>query len=445
MRTRFPNRMALLGIAATALLAATNAHASAKDGSASAHSPLTIAIGGDLLGPYHSIAAIEDSGFEEVKAILSGSDVVVANHEQSTFDAEDHAFYPSAENNGLPLSPEIVARELRAMGVRLLSKANNHAVDWGLEGLAATEAALELSGIAYAGSGSSEDAARAVAIVETPKGAVGLASMASTFQAMAQAGNAAESRRGPLRARPGISVVRTEALMRLAADDIASLARIPGAKPGEAGERVTLGTQAYVAGVEPGWDYAMDERDETAILKGLREGIPRTRATIAAIHAHETDDGDSEDPTPPDFVVELAHAAIDEGAMAFVRHGPHGVNGVEIYKGRPVFYGVGSMYFDFGGRRSYTVPATGQVIRFPDTWFEGFIARLVIGKAGPEAVELYPVLFDDTPGDISGIPRLAHGTDAQRILARVQRYSDQFGTRIATGGDVGRITLGQGR
>src|SRR5260221_3000759 len=68
---------------------------------------------------------------------------------------------------------------------------------------------------------------------------------------------------------------------------------------------------------------------------------------IATIHAHQ---GDSvlqaflfED-HPPDFLVELAHNAIDNGADAFVGHGPHIIRGIEIYKGKPIFYDLGEFF-----------------------------------------------------------------------------------------------------
>src|SRR6185295_3443500 len=50
---------------------------------------------------------------------------------------------------------------------------------------------------------------------------------------------------------------------------------------------------------------------------------------------------------PPDFLVELAHKAIDNGADAFVGHGPHVLRGVEIYKGKPIFYGLGEFFYQW--------------------------------------------------------------------------------------------------
>jgi hypothetical protein len=45
---------------------------------------------------------------------------------------------------------------------------------------------------------------------------------------------------------------------------------------------------------------------------------------------------------------EIAHAAIDAGAHIVMGHGPHYSLPVEIYKGRPIFYGLGSFSFHTG-------------------------------------------------------------------------------------------------
>ena len=55
-----------------------------------------------------------------------------------------------------------------------------------------------------------------------------------------------------------------------------------------------------------------------------------------------------------------------------VRTGPHVLGGIEIYKGKPIFYSLGSLFFDFHGKRSYTTP-TGQTMRFPDAWYQTVI------------------------------------------------------------------------
>src|SRR5258708_15797264 len=53
------------------------------------------------------------------------------------------------------------------------------------------------------------------------------------------------------------------------------------------------------------------------------------------------------------YMKEIAHAAIDAGADIVVGHGPHYALAVEVYRGRPIFYGLGSFSFHtgHGGRR----------------------------------------------------------------------------------------------
>ena len=52
-------------------------------------------------------------------------------------------------------------------------------------------------------------------------------------------------------------------------------------------------------------------------------------------------------------MTEIAHAAIDAGADVVIGHGPHYSLPVEVYRGKPIFYGLGSFSFHtgHGGRR----------------------------------------------------------------------------------------------
>jgi poly-gamma-glutamate capsule biosynthesis protein CapA/YwtB (metallophosphatase superfamily) len=51
-----------------------------------------------------------------------------------------------------------------------------------------------------------------------------------------------------------------------------------------------------------------------------------------------------------DYQVEIAYTAIDAGADLVMGHGPHMPLGIEIYKDKPIFYGVGSFSFETGHR-----------------------------------------------------------------------------------------------
>jgi poly-gamma-glutamate capsule biosynthesis protein CapA/YwtB (metallophosphatase superfamily) len=403
---------------------------------------LAVAIGGDLLGPYHPVLHLKNASFQRLLDVLLSTDVGFANQEGSIFDGSSFSGCPSAENNGLPLSEGSVARELRMMGITIVSKANNHAVDWGLEGLTLSEATLKDGGVRCVGSGEDEATARAPVYLRTPNGRVAVIATASTFQLMARAADAGSSGRGPTRARPGISVLRLTSAMRVSPPEMRTLKAI-AEKRGVpiSGTKLDLAGRYFTQASKHGYSYTIDTSDETAILQATREAAETSKAVILSVHAHETDNGEPDDPIPPDFLVRLAHEAIDHGATTFVRTGPHALCGVEIYKGCPIFFGMGSLFFDFGGKRSYTVPGTGRTINFPEEWFESILATVSYRDHAPVEVRLHPVLLNGSAGPDSGLPLLATGADADRILDRLARLSFPFRTVIERVDGIGVINL----
>ena len=71
-------------------------------------------------------------------------------------------------------------------------------------------------------------------------------------------------------------------------------------------------------------------------------------------------------------MTEIAHAAIDAGADVVIGHGPHYSLPVEIYKGKPIFYGLGSFSFH-----------TGHGGRKHGNWV-GMLARVTLEERGVE-------------------------------------------------------------
>jgi len=48
------------------------------------------------------------------------------------------------------------------------------------------------------------------------------------------------------------------------------------------------------------------------------------------------------------YMTEIGHAAIDAGADVVMGHGPHYSLPVELYKSRPIYYGLGNLCFKTG-------------------------------------------------------------------------------------------------
>src|SRR5258706_8627966 len=63
------------------------------------------------------------------------------------------------------------------------------------------------------------------------------------------------------------------------------------------------------------------------------------------------------------YMTEIAHAAIDAGADLVIGHGPHDVLPIELYRGKPIFYGLGSFSFHTGHGGKAHGDWLGMVVR----------------------------------------------------------------------------------
>jgi poly-gamma-glutamate synthesis protein (capsule biosynthesis protein) len=412
-----------------------------------------------MIGPYHAFPDSNDQEFQRVVSLLKSADLAFANQEGSIFDLETFQGYPAAENGGgYPQQRPAAAENIRGIGIAVVSKANNHATDWGAEGLVATLHSLAGAGVVQAGSGLSLAEARAPAYSPTSKGLAALVSTASTFPPMAVAGPAVDKRGVLSRPRPGISALQVRQIHLVSPDQLAVLRKTAGGAA-DGAQEVRIGDEIFRAAPEAGRLWEMNANDEDAILASIREARSKAQFVIFTIHAHETAGNDDvpgpadyepmvlhkadeapspNDPHPAPFEVELFHAAIDAGADVVVRTGPHVINGIEIYRGKPIFYSLGSLFFDFGGRRSYTTPA-GEKLTFPGEWFETILPVSTYQHGRVSQIRLYPMMIDSASPATSGIPHLAAATDARRILERIKAQSALFGAEVHIEGEVGII------
>jgi poly-gamma-glutamate synthesis protein (capsule biosynthesis protein) len=203
--------------------------------------------------------------------------------------------------------------------------------------------------------------------------------------------------------------------------------------------------------------YEMNPNDERDILDSVRNGKIYADFMIVTIHAHhgmrfqaiETGSQTKEglEHAPPDFLVKLAHDSVDSGADMFVVHGPHTLRGVEIYKGKPIFYGVSNFVFQFGLQigASYDVMTNySEIAGLDNPASQESVLTTSYFEAGKlKEVRLYPVDLGGVRQPISqmGIPRTPSGAESQRILKGLQEYSAPFGTRLAIENSVGVIRV----
>ena len=451
--------LAMIGLA---LGSATASAAQSADGAAFKPVPsapiadgFTFAAVGDLIYLRPMLATIEKRAPAMVK-ILREADVTFGNYEMSSLDLARFKGAPQAESGGTWLvSDPAVASDLARMGFDIVSHANNHATDWGAEGLADTLQVLDDAHLVHAGTGHNLSAARAPRYLDAPAGRVALVAASSSFTPMSRAADAL----GEVPGRPGVNALRTERVGQVAAADLAVLARLAGTRDGAPVRFNGMKYQAVADAKSPmDTGYVTNDRDLKANLTSVRQAHQNGNFVAFSLHNHEPGNG-SQVPAP--FAVDFARKVIDAGADAFIGHGPHQLRGIEIYKGRPIFYSLGNfammnnsldampadIYDQFDADpAAMTAPELLQSRNersFSDpNLYESVIAvsRYVGGRVAE--IRLYPIdLGVSVQGAAKGVPGLADALVGRRILERLQTLSEPLGTRIAIENGVGVIRV----
>jgi hypothetical protein len=119
-----------------------------------------------------------------------------------------------------------------------------------------------------------------------------------------------------------------------------------------------------------------------------------------------------------DYMTEIAHAAIDAGADIVIGHGPHYSLPIELYQGRPIFYGLGSFSFH-----------TGHGGRAHGDWI-GMMAKLDIGMGGVTAPR-FRFVRHNAANETVPCALAAEGATVDRLTAK----SAALGARLVADGD----------
>jgi hypothetical protein len=361
-----------------------------------------------------------------------------------------------------------VAGDLADLGFRLVSRANNHCCDWGIEGMRETGRHLDAAGIVHAGAGETLAHARAPRYVETAFGRVGLV---TAYAAQKWDNDAALDQFGEVPARPGVSALRialTATAPKPVVDGLRDVYRMayPGSPDPGDGE-LTIFDATFVEGEATAVRWAPDPADVAEVLRSVRLGAQHSDLLVVSLHVHEEEGAAAR---PPAFLVDLAHGAVDAGAGAVFGHGSHVLGPVEIYKGRPICYGLGNFFWSdiveflhstlHAAAREQHGDALGDAAMVTDAdvnrvfnesdfadsrYFESVLAELTYAGGEP-AVRLRPIdLRYGTPLTESGVPRFAGPELGRAILERVDALSRPFGTAVEPRDGVGHAAPSQER
>ena len=192
----------------------------------------------------------------------------------------------------------------------------------------------------------------------------------------------------------------------------------------------------------------VDQKHLERNLDSLRAARERADIVVFSIHAHQQGR----------WLEEVSRLAIDNGADIVFAHGPHEVKGIEVYRGRPIFYCLGDFVFqnelvekfpsevyEQFGLDDTATPEDAIRVRtadgtrgFPaerEPW-EGFLAqvRFVDGKVAE--ISLVPIdLGFGQSLPRRGRPELANPDLGRRMVLSVAAQSRRYGTAIVYDGE----------
>jgi len=352
-----------------------------------------------------------------IQGLLKG-DVVFTNLESAVAEKGETIH----EGRGFLTPPEALDA-LTTFGFNLLSLSGNHAFDLRVKGIQNTIREADSRKIVHAGTGNNLTEAAAPAYLHTPKGTIALIASASGL--ITPGGSATAD-------RPGVNELRIEA----------------GGKENEATADLP-GAPANTPNAE----------DSQRVLQSIRDARQHADLVIVYQHNHVFanrsfatifTEGMPERLAPNDWLRKWTHAEVDAGADIVVMHGAPLLHGVEIYRGKPIFYDLGNFIYNLVPTLTYIDEPMSWESAIAYVQFEGGILKSVslrpvalnvMGEGQPDVHNEYA---DNQFLHTRGLPSPATGARAGYILQRLADLSKPFGTKFEIKGDTAEIKIKSG-
>ena len=402
-------------------------------------SPYTLAFVGQSLIK-EDVLADEARDFQDVVALIRSCDFAFTGYEGTIRGA--HGGWPM-KSTFLHASEPRVLDCLRSIGFNLLSLSNNHAFDLGPGGVLSTLEEVQARGFSCSGIGETLTSAMRPGIARGKAATLALVAMDAGPQGEHVYAMDATDR---IPARPGANRLRVNATVALRERELAMLRAVSeeleheqakaadrrvGYKqvPGKGYEFFGLRLEAAE---KPEHRRSADPEDVERNLRAVSDAAGRSDRVIVYVHHHHWEPRWEE---VPQWFRRFAHDCIDAGAGAVVSHGVPMLQGIEIYKGAPLLFGLGNFIFHTYQPTKYTDERIWQSV----------VAKTFFSGGALERIELYPISLGGEDAmskqryDARRVPHLAHGEYAQKILRRLASMSEAFGTRVELEGDHGVI------
>jgi poly-gamma-glutamate synthesis protein (capsule biosynthesis protein) len=316
-------------------------------------------------------------------------------------------------------TPPDFAFEVAAIGINLVSMANNHALDFGGPGLLDCLKALDRASIDHAGAGATLAAAHAPSSTKVQ-------SRKTKFAMLSYVRYWTDRYRCADPSGPCIATINP-------------------------GEILISKEDGSVETVEGPLLSDIETMEDDVVLAKRHNDV-----AMVSLHNHDLSHHRAfgiQDTTPKNDEI-MYRRAIDAGADMVLGSGPHVLRGIEIYKGKPIFYSLSNFIYQY--RTPDKIPVDlihqrdGEIERGtnvsvwdrrdPARIFEGVMVRMTVNEAKLQRIELIPFTIDDE-GRLYGVPRLASTGRAKEIIALLQRLSAPYGTTIVDRGWYAEVKL----
>ena len=290
--------------------------------------------------------------YPEIQALLNSCDFRFNNLEFTVHDSESA---PSAQSGGTwAMSEPAIMDDLASFGFNIFSTANNHSLDYGEGGVLATIRHLKERSLCFCGTGEDLSAASAPAYISANGATVAFIALSGSYKPFHPAGIATKD----LPSRPGLNPLGHKTVYHVkpahftALQEIAQGTAINAQKdysrsngylsPSPAGT-FAFGDLLFQEDTAEFTDTTPSEKDVERTLVSIQEAKRQADLVFISLHDHSFDGFNSE--MPSHYFEAFAHRMIDGGADGIIGHGPHQLRGIEIYKGKPIFYSLGNFVF----------------------------------------------------------------------------------------------------
>ncbi|WKA53942.1 CapA family protein [Planococcus shixiaomingii] len=339
------------------------------------------------------IAVLQKPKKDIWKGMMEQADICLANLEAPIVATPG----PPADKMVRMKQPAETASWLNELHITAVSLANNHMLDWGIEGLQQTCRFLDEAGIRHTGAGNDLEQAAEPVFIEKEGFTIAFISWSSAVPPGFRA----------IKNRPGIASVRIKTSFHI---DSSILDEQPGTPP---------------------WIQTIPVEEDLLLLEqAIKDAASKSDFVILAMHWGVPPQWSS---VPQDPIAEyqkiVAQRVANAGVDVVIGHHSHAPYGLETYQAEkgepkevPILYSLGNYIF-----HPEFFPAGLDISPFPVPYkmemvaenHQSCLAELVLAPVGEklklEKVILYPAMLDD-------IGEAVEGTEEQKQLVAERLY-----------------------